>query len=138
MPDTPQRIATDTSQKIPVRYGETLKSYHADSKLDAKTLTAIPLAIAGWLRYLLGVDDKGQEMAVSPDPMLAQLQSELKAVKLGKPESSEGVLRPILSNENIFAINLYEAGIAEKVEGMFKELIAGPGAVRATLKKYLD
>ena len=137
MPYTPQRIATDTSQKIPVRYGETLKSYHADPKLDAKTLTAIPLAIAGWLRYLLGVDDKGQEMPVSPDPMLAQLQSELKAVKLGKPESADGVLKPILSNENIFAISLYEAGIADKVEGIFKELIAGPGAVRATLKKYL-
>ena len=26
----------------------------------------------------------------------------------------------------------------EKIEGMFAELIAGPGAVRATLKKYVD
>lgn len=37
IPDTPQRIATDTSQKIPVRFGETLKSYmglaHAGSCL---------------------------------------------------------------------------------------------------------
>ena len=58
IPDTPQRIATDTSQKIPVRFGETLKSYMASPTLDSATLTAIPLALAGWLRYLLGVDDE--------------------------------------------------------------------------------
>ncbi|MCI9338738.1 MAG: mannitol dehydrogenase family protein, partial [Lachnospiraceae bacterium] len=27
MPDAPQRIATDTSQKIPIRFGETIKAY---------------------------------------------------------------------------------------------------------------
>lgn len=26
MPDTPQRIATDTSQKLPIRFGETIKA----------------------------------------------------------------------------------------------------------------
>ena len=138
MPDTPQRIATDTSQKIPVRFGETLKSYVADAKLDPASLTFIPLALAGWLRYLLGVDDKGQEMAVSPDPMLAQLQAALSSVKLGAPESASGALEPILSNANLFGVDLKEAGLADKVEGMFRELIAGPGAVRATLKKYLS
>ncbi len=60
LPDTPQRIATDTSQKIPVRFGETLKSYAADDKLDITTLKAIPLALAGWLRYLGGTDDNGE------------------------------------------------------------------------------
>ena len=29
IPDTPQRIATDTSQKLSVRYGETIKAYVA-------------------------------------------------------------------------------------------------------------
>ncbi len=43
MPDTPQRIATDTSQKVGIRYGETIKSYVAKYG-DAKKLTAIPLA----------------------------------------------------------------------------------------------
>ena len=46
-------------------------------------------------------------------------------------------LKAILSNASVFGVDLYEAGLAAKVEGMFKELIAGPGAVRATLKKYL-
>ena len=42
-----------------------------------------------------------------------------------------------LSNENIFGIDLYKAGIGEKIEEMFLEEIAGPGAVRAVLKKYM-
>ena len=48
-----------------------------------------------------------------------------------------GKLKGILSNANIFGIDLYEAGIGERIEEMFVEEIAGPGAVRATLKKYL-
>ena len=128
MPDTPQRIATDTSQKIPVRFGETLKSYAASKTLDIHSLVAIPLALAGWLRYLAGTDDNGEAMQVSADPMLETLQAELK-----KPEG----LKEILSNKNIFGVDLYEAGLAEKVEGLYHELSAGKGAVRATLKKYL-
>lgn len=138
IPDTPQRIATDTSQKIPVRFGETLKSYMASPTLDPATLTAIPLALAGWLRYLLGVDDEGREMAVSPDPMLGQLQQALAGVQLGQPQSVQGAIRPILENEVLFGVNLYEAGLAEKVERMLSEMLAGPGAVRATLKSELQ
>ena len=138
IPDTPQRIATDTSQKIPVRFGETLKSYMASPTLDPATLTAIPLALAGWLRYLLGVDDEGREMAVSPDPMLGQLQQALAGVQLGQPQSVQGAIRPILENEVLFGVNLYEAGLADKVERMLSEMLAGPGAVRATLKKELQ
>ncbi|MBQ7665831.1 MAG: mannitol dehydrogenase family protein, partial [Synergistaceae bacterium] len=128
LPDTPQRIATDTSQKITVRFGETLKSYVADKNLDIKSLIAIPLALAGWLRYLDGTDDNCEAMSVSSDPMLETLQSELK-----KPDG----LKEILSNKNIFGVNLYEAGLGEKVEGLYHELKAGKGAVRSVLKKYL-
>ncbi|MBQ1491785.1 MAG: mannitol dehydrogenase family protein [Blautia sp.] len=138
MPDTPQRIATDTSQKVGIRYGETIKSYVAEYG-DAKKLEAIPLALAGWLRYLLGVDDEGNAFERSTDPMLDTLTEALKDVKLGDgTEKIHDSLCPILSNANIFGMNLYEAGLGEKIEALFAEEIAGPGAVRATLKKYLD
>ena len=137
MPDTPQRIATDTSQKIPIRFGETIKSYMADPGRDSATLTAIPLAIAGWLRYLLGVDDEGREMPVSPDPMLASLQADLEGVKLGNPASADGRLDPILANANLFGVDLKSAGLDQKITELFKRLIAGPGAVRKTLKTSL-
>ena len=138
MPDTPQRIACDTSQKVPIRFGETIKSYMADPERDPATLKAIPLALAGWLRYLLGVDDEGKEMPVSPDPMAPQLQQALAGVKLGEPDSANGKLDGILSNPNLFGVSLMDAGLDGIVTDYFKELIAGPGAVRATLKKYLD
>ncbi|MBQ8653329.1 MAG: mannitol dehydrogenase family protein, partial [Clostridia bacterium] len=137
IPDTPQRIATDTSQKVAIRFGETIKSYMADADKDPKTLTAIPLALAGWLRYLLAVDDEGKEMAVSSDPMLATLQADLAGVELGKPETLKGKLDGILTNKVLFGVDLKEAGLADKVEKYLSEMLAGPGAVRATLKKYL-
>ena len=37
----------------------------------------------------------------------------------------------------IFGVNFYEIGLAGKVCDYFKELIAGPGAVRKTLEKYV-
>lgn len=137
IPDTPQRIATDTSQKIPIRFGETIKAYLSRSDLDVTSLTFIPLAIAGWLRYLLGVDDQNQPMAVSSDPMLEELQSQLSGVTVGKPETYDGQLKPILSNPVLFGTDLCAAGLSDKIETMFQEMLAGPGAVRATLQKYL-
>lgn len=136
MPDTPQRIATDTSQKVGIRYGETIKSYVAKYG-DAKKLEAIPLAIAGWLRYLLGVNDQGEAFERSSDPMLESLTEAVKGIELGKPETVGDKLKPVLSNENIFGSDLYAAGLGEKIEELFKEEIAGKGAVRATLVKYL-
>ena len=138
IPDMPQRIATDTSQKVPIRFGETIKSYLKRPDLDPAQLTYVPLALAGWLRYLLAVDDRGEAFSCSSDPMLETLQAQLASVKLGQPETaSEEVLRPILSNPALFAVDLYEAGLAEKVTAYLKKMLAGPGAVRATLEELV-
>ncbi len=136
MPDAPQRIATDTSQKVGIRFGETIKSYAAQGR-DMGELTAIPLAIAGWMRYLLGVDDAGQPMEISADPMKEELQKMLAGVEFGKPESYTGQLRAILKNEVIFGSDLVKLGLAEKIEALFVQEIAGPGAVRETLRRTL-
>ena len=93
MPDTPQRIALDTSQKVGIRFGETIKAYAARPDLDVTSLTYIPLAIAGWLRYLLAVDDEGKPMECSSDPMLSALQEQLTGVKLGENGSARALIR---------------------------------------------
>lgn len=136
IPDTPQRIATDTSQKISIRFGETIKSYINEDRRDVNDLEYIPLALAGWLRYLLGVNDEGKEFELSPDPLMDDLQEALDGIKLGEFKETEG-LDKLLSNERIFGLDLNEAGLASKVKGYFKELSEKPGSVRATLKKYL-
>lgn len=133
LPDTPQRIATDTSQKVGIRFGETIKAY-GDKAGD---LAYIPLAIAGWCRYLLGLDDEGKAFELSSDPLLEDLKKALQGIVLGEPLSAEGKLQPILSNADIFGSDLYAVGLGKKVETYFKELIAGPQAVRTTLKKYV-
>ena len=137
IPDMPQRIATDTSQKVAIRFGETIKAYMERPELDPASLTYIPLALAGWCRYLLAVDDEGRAMELSSDPMLAQLTERLAGIRLGGGASWQESLKEILANPAIFGVNLYEAGLGGKVESMFAELSAGPGAVRSTLVKYL-
>ena len=186
MPDTPQRIATDTSQKIRVRFGETIKAYLSAGK-DPDTLRAIPLVLAGWCRYLLGVDDRGEAFELSPDPLLEKLRGQLGDIRLGqdggaingakhdgraensagpdsgaiksagpvsravnsavqnsRAENSAGQnsrvadsLAPLLADDLIFGVNLYEAGLADRVTGYFVRMIAGPGAVRKVLEEVL-
>ena len=141
MPDTPQRIATDTSQKLGIRYGETIKSYVADADLDVTSLTMIPLVQAGWLRYLMAVDDNGNAFEPSPDPLLEEAQKYVAEFKLGESYSEAAIaekVMPLLKNAQIFGVDLEEVGLADKVISFFAELIAGVGAVRETLKKYCD
>lgn len=137
IPDTPQRIATDTSQKIPIRFGETIKAYAARPELEVKSLTFIPLVIAGWLRYLLGQDDNGAPMEVSGDPMLETLRIQLAGVTPGIPGSLSEQLDPILSNSVLFGSDLIALGLGEKITDMLREMLREPGAVRATLKKFV-
>ena len=80
IPDAPQRIATDTSQKIPMRFGGTIKKY-VDKFGSAKDLKYIPFVIAGWLRYLLAVDDEGKPFEPSSNPLLDELRAKLSGVK---------------------------------------------------------
>lgn len=83
MPDAPQRIATDTSQKLAIRFGETVKSYIERPDLDVNDLKLIPLVYAGWIRYLMGIDDEGAAFTPSSDPRLEEAQAYVKGIQLG-------------------------------------------------------
>ena len=135
--DTNLRLAVDVSQMVGIRFGETIKAY-VEKYGDASRLTALPLGIAGWLRYMLAVDDAGKKYELAPDPMNEEIQEQLKDIVVGQPETFTDQLRPILSNERLFFIDLYKAGVGEKVENMFREMIAGPGAIKATIHKYVN
>ena len=136
MPDTPQRIATDTSQKLAIRFGETIKAYQTSPTLDVASLTRIPLVFAGWLRYLMAVDDNGQPFTLSPDPLIESVKPYVEGFRLGQTDDVEPAVRPVLENAKIFGVNLYEAGLAPLVCQYLQEMLAGTGAVRATLEKY--
>lgn len=131
IPDTPQRIAMDTSQKVGIRFGETIKSYMKSNQLDPQSLVGIPLAIAAWCRYLLGVDDNGNLFEVSSDPLYAELSALL--VQDSKQHKD---LAPILSNKAIFGVDLYAAGLGEKIQSYFNQMLP-TGGVLKTLQKEL-
>ena len=135
--DTNLRLAVDVSQMVGIRFGETIKA-HVAKYGNASRLTAIPLGIAGWLRYMLAVDDEGRDYELAPDPMNEELQEQLGDIVVGKPETLKDQLKPVLSNERLFFTDLYKARVGEKVEEMFREMIAGKGAVKATLHKYIQ
>lgn len=134
--DTNLRLAVDVSQMVGIRFGETIKAYVAKYG-DASRLTAIPLGIAGWLRYMLAVDDEGKRYELAPDPMNEEIQEQLKEIIVGQPETFTDQLKAILSNERIFFVDIYQTGLGGKIETMFREMIAGPGAIKATIHKYV-
>jgi fructuronate reductase len=136
MPDELLRITTDTSQKVSVRFGETIKSYINEGKNLAE-LISIPLSVAGWLRYLLAADDFGNPIEVSTDPLKDELQANLAGIVWNNPASYTGQLRDILSNSVIFGLDLTQTELGAAIEGMFAEMLGGEGVVRNTLKKYL-
>ncbi len=138
MPDTPQRIATDTSQKLAIRFGETIKAYKASDELDVKDLKFIPMVHAGWLRYLMGVDDQGKEFELSADPLLDKARAFVSDIRLGESDTDKirNAVLPLLKDASIFGVDLEEAGLSDLVIGYFTELVAGEGAIRKMLEKY--
>ena len=136
MPDTPQRIACDTSQKLAIRFGETIKAYVKSDVLNVADLKLIPLVFAGWARYLMGIDDNLNKFELSPDPLLEKVVNILADIKIGDRDVHSKIEK-LFSDASIFGVNLYEVGLGETVENYFVELIARKGAVRDTLKKYV-
>ena len=136
MPDTPQRIACDTSQKLAIRFGETIKAYEKSDSLNVSDLKLIPLVFAGWARYLMGIDDNLNKFELSPDPLLEKVVPMVGDIKIGDSDV-HAKLEKLFGDASIFGVNLYEAGLGELAEKYFVELIAGKGAVRETLKKYV-
>lgn len=136
LPDTPQRIATDTSQKLAIRFGETIKAYRQNPALNEEELVVIPLVFGAWLRYLTGIDDGGQAFQPSPDPLLEALQGAVASLHLGEAVDREA-LRPLLCRTDLFGVDLLATGMGERVLDALEKMQAGPGAVRRTLQEAL-
>ena len=116
MPDAPQRIATDTSQKLSIRFGETIKKY-IDRGLDVSNLVLIPLVLAGYARYLKALDDNLKPFEPSSDPLLAELQAIVAPLEVGKADQDYSCLKNLYSRKDVFGLDLYEAGFGEQIVG---------------------
>ena len=134
MPDTPQRIACDSSQKLSIRFGETIKGYLARKDLSIENLKVVPLVFALWLRYLMAIDDDGNEFELSPDPLLSDVQKYVANVKLGEKFDVHTAVGQLLKRSEIFGVDLYKVGLGSVVEKYFEALCQGNGAVRNVIQ----
>lgn len=137
MPDTPQRIATDTSQKLAVRFGETIKSYLREGK-DLNELDLIPLVQAGWIRYLMALNDNGEAFTLSPDPLLEEVLPIANQLSLDEEQDVASIIEPLLKNEKIFGLDLTETVLGDKVIAYVTALTDGKGAIRKTLHEAVE
>lgn len=136
MPDTPQRIATDTSQKLSIRFGETVKSYMENS-MDLARLKVVPLVYALFIRYWMGVDDNGVPFEISPDPMAGEIRPLVSSLTPGRPLVERSGVDALLSNEKIFGYDVTKTGlygtVIRDLEGMLSF-----GGVRKTIHSVVN
>ena len=136
LPDTPQRIATDTSQKLSIRFGETIRGYLSKGREDE--LKIIPFVIASWFRYLMAKDDNGDDMELSHDPLLEMVCSALVGLELGKENNDMSGIKWILTNIELFGNDLMSVdSLGDKVMNYLNSMLKGPGAYRETLHELV-
>ncbi|PRY24445.1 fructuronate reductase [Aliiruegeria haliotis] len=86
------QIAMDGSQKLPQRILATLEENHANGRPSP----GLELAVAGWMRYVGGVDEKGEAIDVQ-DPLAERLRA------LSDGASDENRVQALLSVREVFS-----------------------------------
>ncbi|MEW7314855.1 fructuronate reductase [Buttiauxella gaviniae] len=90
------QIAMDGSQKLPQRWLDSIRWHLANgSKFDL-----LALGVAGWMRYVGGVDEQGAAIEVS-DPLLPAIQQAVAGSKEG-----ESRVKALLALKTIFGEDL--------------------------------
>ncbi len=70
--------------------------------------------LAGYARYLKGIDDNGQAFEPSTDPMLAELQAIVAPLEVKEGEQDFSCLKQLYSRVDVFGVDLYEVGLGER------------------------
>jgi fructuronate reductase len=125
LPHRTQQIAMDGSQKLPQRLLGTVR----DNLAAGRSIELLSLAVAGWMRYISGVDEAGQEITVS-DPMAGEF-ARLAAAHRANPPA---LAREVLGLRAVFGDDLpADPRFAGKVAGWLAALFAD-GAARTVAR----
>lgn len=117
------QIAMDGSQKLPQRLLGTL----SDNLKAGRDIAGLSLAVAGWMRYVGGVDEKGAPIDVK-DPLAAQLRAAYDS-----HDTPESKVAALLAIRDVFPAGLAEnATFRAAVTGAFTQLCAN--GARATIQ----
>lgn len=119
------QIAMDGSQKLPQRMLDSVRWHLADNS-SFKLLT---LGVAGWMRYVGGVDEQGNKIEVS-DPLLPVIQAAVQG-----SEEGESRVKALLAIDAIFGQDLPQnAQFVEQVTNAYLSLLS-KGA-KVTVAQY--
>ncbi|MCG3268312.1 mannitol dehydrogenase family protein [Yoonia sp. I 8.24] len=117
------QIAMDGSQKLPQRLLGTI----ADNLDAGRDIAGLSLAVAGWMRYVGGVDEKGAPIDVK-DPLVAQLRAAYEG-----HDTPESKVAALLAIRDVFPADLAKnATFRAAVTGAFTQLSAN--GARATVQ----
>ena len=100
------QIAMDGSQKLPQRMLDSVRWHLADNS----SFTLLALGVAGWMRYVGGVDEQGNAIEVC-DPLLPVIQAAVQ-----QSDEGESRVKALLAIEAIFGKDLPQ-------EGQFVDLV---------------
>jgi len=116
LPHRTQQIAMDGSQKLPQR----LLGAVRDNLAAGRPVDLLALAIAGWMRYVGGIDEQGREIAVA-DPLASEFRR-LAASHRGDPAAW---VRALLSIRAIFGDDVpADERLVAKLSAWLDSLIA--------------
>ena len=112
----------DGSQKLPQRLLGTIR----DRLKSGAPFGRLALGVAGWMRYVTGIDEKGKAIDVR-DPLAA----ELRALADAAGPDAERLVHALLGVEKVFGSDLaadprFVAAVTERLARLFAE-----GAKRA-------
>lgn len=119
------QIAMDGSQKLPQRMLDSVRWHIAHgSRFDL-----LALGVAGWMRYVGGVDEQGEAIEIS-DPLLPVIQNAVQSSKEGEERvqallAIDAIFGRELPLVELFRTNVTEAYLALLAEGS-----------KATVAKY--
>jgi fructuronate reductase len=121
LPHRTQQIAMDGSQKLPQRLLGTVR----DNLAAGRPIDLIALAIAGWMRYVGGIDERGGDIVVA-DPLAGEFRR-LAASHRGDPAAW---VRALLGIRAVFGDDLpADERVVAKLVGWLDALVAS-GAQR--------
>ncbi|HFF8550091.1 TPA: mannitol dehydrogenase family protein [Kluyvera cryocrescens] len=119
------QIAMDGSQKLPQRMLDSVRWHLADNS----NFTLLALGVAGWMRYVGGVDEQGNAIEVC-DPLLPVIQA-----AVAQSEEGESRVKALLAIEAIFGKDLPLNGqFVDQVINAYLSLLS-KGA-KATVAEY--
>jgi fructuronate reductase len=125
LPHRTQQIAMDGSQKLPQRLLSTVR----DRLAHGVPIAHLSLAIAGWIRYASGTDEKGQPIAVS-DPLAARFASIASAARGNASAIADGFLNlTAVFGPDLVESSNFRRAVSRDVGALFRDGVARTVAV---------